>query len=47
LQKIARPEDVASAVVFFASDVLAGHVTGQTLIVAGGMEGRLLWPTGP
>jgi len=45
LQKVARPDDVASAVVFFASDVLAGHITGQTLVVAGGMEGRLLWPS--
>jgi len=43
LPKIARPEDVANATVFLASDRLAGHVTGQTLVVAGGMEGRLLW----
>jgi len=42
LPKIARPEDVANATVFLASDRLAGHVTGQTLVVAGGMEGRLL-----
>jgi len=26
-----------------ASDQLARHITGQTLVVAGGMEGRLLW----
>jgi 3-oxoacyl-[acyl-carrier protein] reductase len=44
LPKVARPEDVANAVVFFASDRLAGHITGQTLVVAGGMEGRFLWP---
>jgi 3-oxoacyl-[acyl-carrier protein] reductase len=43
LPKIARPEDIANAVVFLSSDALAGHVTGQTLVVAGGMEGRLLW----
>jgi 3-oxoacyl-[acyl-carrier protein] reductase len=43
LPKVARPEDIANAVTFFASDKLAGHVTGQTLVVAGGMEGRLLW----
>ena len=42
---VARPEDIASAVVFFASDLLAGHITGQTVVIAGGMEGRLLWPT--
>jgi 3-oxoacyl-[acyl-carrier protein] reductase len=43
LKQIARPEDIASAVVFLASDKLARHLTGQTLVVAGGMEGRLLW----
>lgn len=43
LPKIARPDDVAAAVVFLASDQLAANVTGQILTVAGGMEGRLLW----
>ena len=43
LPKIARPADIASAVVFLASDALAGHITGQTIVVAGGMEGRVLW----
>jgi 3-oxoacyl-[acyl-carrier protein] reductase len=43
LPKIARPDDVAAAVAFLASDALAGQVTGQILTVAGGMEGRLLW----
>jgi len=43
LPKLARPEDIANAVVFLSSDALAGHITGQTLVVAGGMEGRLLW----
>jgi 3-oxoacyl-[acyl-carrier protein] reductase len=42
LRKVARAEDVARAVVFLASDELAGHVTGQIITVAGGMEGRLL-----
>jgi 3-oxoacyl-[acyl-carrier protein] reductase len=46
LPKIARPEDMANAVVFLASDALAGHITGQTLVVAGGMEGRTLWQPG-
>jgi 3-oxoacyl-[acyl-carrier protein] reductase len=32
-----------NAVVFLASDALARHITGQTLVVAGGMEGRFLW----
>lgn len=44
LKKIARARDVASAVVFLVSDALAGHVTGEVLTVAGGMEGRLLHP---
>jgi len=43
LPKIARPEDMANAVVFLASDKLAAHITGQTLVIAGGMEGRMLW----
>jgi 3-oxoacyl-[acyl-carrier protein] reductase len=44
LPKIGQPDDVAAAAVFLSSDKLAGHITGQTLIIAGGMEGRLLWP---
>jgi 3-oxoacyl-[acyl-carrier protein] reductase len=42
LRKAAEPEDVARQVVVLASDELAGHVTGQVVVVAGGMEGRLL-----
>ena len=43
LPKIARPDDMANAAVFLSSDRLAGHITGQTIVIAGGMEGRLLW----
>lgn len=43
LPQFALPEDIAHAAVFLASDRLARHVTGQTLVVAGGMEGRWLW----
>ena len=43
LPQIARVEDVANTIVFLASDALARHVTGQTWVIAGGMEGRLLW----
>ena len=43
LPQIARPDDVANAAVFLSSDTLARHITGQTLVIAGGMEGRLLW----
>ena len=42
LRKIAQPEDVARQVVVLASDELSGHVTGQVIVVAGGMEGRVL-----
>jgi 3-oxoacyl-[acyl-carrier protein] reductase len=40
LQKVAAAEDVARAVVVLASDELSGHVTGELVTVAGGMEGR-------
>jgi 3-oxoacyl-[acyl-carrier protein] reductase len=42
LRKVAQPEDVAGVVVTLASDELSGHVTGQVVTVAGGMEGRVL-----
>ena len=42
LKKFGKPEDVASAVVFLSSNRLAGHVTGESLFVSGGMEGRVL-----
>jgi 3-oxoacyl-[acyl-carrier protein] reductase len=44
LRKVARPEDVAAQVVALASDGISGHVTGQVVTVAGGMEGRVLHP---
>ena len=42
LRKIATPEDIARHVVVLSSDELSGHVTGQIVVVAGGMEGRTL-----
>jgi 3-oxoacyl-[acyl-carrier protein] reductase len=42
LRKVAQPEDVARQVVILASDELSGHVTGQVITVAGGMEGRVV-----
>jgi len=42
LRKVARPEDVAAQVVVLASDTLSGHVSGQVVVVAGGMEGRVV-----
>jgi 3-oxoacyl-[acyl-carrier protein] reductase len=43
LRKVGRAQDVARAIVYLASSRLAGHVTGQVLTVAGGMEGRVLY----
>jgi 3-oxoacyl-[acyl-carrier protein] reductase len=40
LRKVAQAEDVARTVVVLASDELSGHVTGELVTVAGGMEGR-------
>jgi 3-oxoacyl-[acyl-carrier protein] reductase len=45
LRKVAQPEDVAAQVVVLASPILSGHVTGQVVRVAGGMEGRVLHQT--
>ena len=42
LRKVAQPEDVAWQVVVLASPTLSGHVTGQIVTVAGGMEGRIV-----
>lgn len=36
LRKVGRPQDIANAVVFMASNKVAGHVTGQVLSVSGG-----------
>ncbi|MFC1945848.1 SDR family NAD(P)-dependent oxidoreductase [Chloroflexota bacterium] len=36
LRKVGRPDDIANAVVFLASDSVAGNITGQTLSVDGG-----------
>jgi 3-oxoacyl-[acyl-carrier protein] reductase len=42
LRKVAQPDDVAAQVVVLASDRLSGHLSGQVIVVAGGMEGRVL-----
>ena len=42
LRKVAQPDDVARQVVLLASQALSGHVTGQVVTVAGGMEGRVV-----
>ena len=42
LDKVGTAEDVAHVVVTLASDRISGHVTGEVVTVAGGMEGRTL-----
>ena len=42
LRKVAQPEDVARQVVALASDEISGHVTGEIVTIAGGMEGRVV-----
>lgn len=42
LRKVGRAEDVARVVLALASDEISGHVTGEVITVAGGMEGRVL-----
>jgi 3-oxoacyl-[acyl-carrier protein] reductase len=44
LRKVARADDIARAIVVLASDELSGHVTGELVTVAGGMEGRTIHP---
>jgi 3-oxoacyl-[acyl-carrier protein] reductase len=46
LRKVAQPEDVARQIVVLASDELSGHVTGEVVTVAGGMEGRVVHENG-
>ena len=41
-KQLATPDDVAKQVVIMASDRLSGHQTGQVVVVAGGMEGRVI-----
>ncbi len=36
LRRFGKPEDVANMVVFLASDLKSGHITGQTISVNGG-----------
>ncbi|TFG08025.1 SDR family oxidoreductase, partial [Candidatus Thorarchaeota archaeon] len=43
LRKVAQPSDIANTILYLASDCLSGHVSGATINVAGGMEGRVLF----
>ncbi|MFW9800874.1 MAG: SDR family NAD(P)-dependent oxidoreductase, partial [Candidatus Thorarchaeota archaeon] len=43
MRKVASAEDIANTVLYLSSELLSGHVSGQTINVAGGMEGRVLF----
>jgi enoyl-[acyl-carrier-protein] reductase (NADH) len=42
LKKVATPADIGNQITVLASPILSGHVSGQVIMVEGGMEGRLL-----
>ncbi|CAE6538400.1 unnamed protein product [Rhizoctonia solani] len=46
LRKVAQPIDVARQVLVLASSTFSGHLTGQNIVLSGGMEGQLLNPPG-
>jgi len=43
LRQFGRAKDIARTMVFLSSPLLSRHISGETLTVSGGMEGRLLW----
>ncbi len=43
LRKVGKPFDIANAILYLSSDRVSGHVSGQAITVAGGMEGRVLF----
>jgi NAD(P)-dependent dehydrogenase (short-subunit alcohol dehydrogenase family) len=45
LRRVGLPADIASAILFLASD-LSAYVTGQTLVVDGGVSAKLPFPSG-
>lgn len=42
LKKVATPSEIANQILVLASPTVSSHVTGQVVMVEGGMEGRLL-----
>jgi NAD(P)-dependent dehydrogenase (short-subunit alcohol dehydrogenase family) len=43
LRRVAQPADIAAALLYLASD-LAGYVSGQTLVVDGGVGAKFPYP---
>ena len=42
LKKVATPLEVVNQILVLASSTVSSHVTGQVVMVEGGMEGRLI-----
>ena len=40
LKKVAEPIDVANQIAIMASSKVSGHVTGEVIMVTGGVEGK-------
>ena len=43
LRQLGKAKDIANSVLFLSSPAVSGHVSGEVLTVAGGMEGRVIW----
>ena len=43
LQQLARATDIARTIAYLCSPIVARHVSGEVVTVAGGMEGRVQW----
>ena len=43
LRQLAHAKDIAHAILWLSSPIASRHVSGQTVTVAGGMEGRVQW----
>jgi NAD(P)-dependent dehydrogenase (short-subunit alcohol dehydrogenase family) len=41
--RVGRPEDIAQACLFLASDIAAGFITGHNLVVDGGMTKKMIY----
>ena len=43
LKKVALTSDVASQIAILSSQTVSGHVTGEVLMITGGLEGQLVF----